>query len=202
VSEEQRFGAGQRKGVAECNSDRGAWKSVLAMVPEETNRMPMEAMRTKYFRRRVLTTPRASQTSQIRPCNARKPSRLNSRAHADWLDPAGPPIGTSIRQLVDLLPAVRQPTTTVSRIENGKKKVPAGGSHVGTKVGVWEVSPSHRIRRLSARDPTHRKFFWQIFLAKRFGKFFGEFSAAAFAAMVRRARIRRHLTASRRIAHY
>lgn len=53
----------------------------------------------------------------------------------------------------------------------GKKKVPAGGSHVGTKVGVWEAcSLAQNSKAVGSRSDSSR-----IFLAN--------FFAAIFAAM-------------------
>jgi len=82
------------------------------------------------------------------------------------------------QRVIPLLPAVRQAATTASRIEKakdrkGKKKVPAGGSHVGTKVGVWEV----RTLAQNSKAVGSRSDSSQDFLARFFGNFFGEFSA-------------------------
>jgi hypothetical protein len=108
------------------------------------------------------------------------------------------------QRVIPLLPAVRQAATTASRIEKakdrkGKKKVPAGGSHVGTKVGVWEVrtlaqnSKAVGSRSDSSQDFLARffgKIFWQFFLASSLRGFCGDGSPR---------RIRRHPAAPRRM---
>jgi hypothetical protein len=93
--------------------------------------------------------------------------------------------GTSIRQLVDpMVAGGASDDTTASRIEKAKKESPGGWEPRRDKVGVWEVGTlAHNSKAVGSRSDSSLDFL---------AKFLVNFLRQFFAAMVRRARVRRH----------